>query len=310
MWYTILQYLEEDPLPDSVRDLFLDGKQFDRAWPVWIEFNKFGHNSDLGPENYNARYYPKAELEGWPDMVNYIFRTVMIYMDRLEGITKETRKSVSDSIPKGRGEPLEIAKKFAMWAAWKRGGEDIPEWAHPGAVLPSRPDENEKRLSDAQFKKLQRAAAIPAPERQSARLRSANGIQQSESGTPTSTPKTSTLGPRRTACDACRKRKMRCKHLEPAATANGVSTVTISTPSSVPPQSSLLGAVAISPTAPVIAPPLLPQTEIQTPPKNPVESVIVANSTKQQPETPDGKKGRNKACQECRRSKVSRPHRE
>ncbi|GME39826.1 phd finger and domain [Neofusicoccum parvum] len=67
-WYTVLQYLQRDPLPQSVMQLFYEGKQFHRVKPVYSEPNKFGHNSDLGPENYNARFYSRHELDGLPDL--------------------------------------------------------------------------------------------------------------------------------------------------------------------------------------------------------------------------------------------------
>ncbi|OCK79216.1 hypothetical protein K432DRAFT_426701 [Lepidopterella palustris CBS 459.81] len=237
LWFTVLKYLETDPLPQSVRDLFYEGKQFSRSIPIYCEPNKFGHNSDLGPENYNARYYSKAELDGLPDLANYIWRTVMISLGRIEGITAETRNAVTRSIPKGRGDPLSLIRIFAMWTAWKRGNEDIPQWAHPDALLPETGDsKGEKKLSAAALKKLERKSwseAIRASRdrqpssRQQVSVLTApvtNGSVHSGSPAPSpqrpildnakhlSTPKTSQLGPKRIACDACRKRRIRCKH--------------------------------------------------------------------------------------------------
>lgn len=300
MWYTVLQYLDKDPLPESVLNTFFDGNRYERARPVWSEFDQFGENSDPGPENYNFRYYSKAEVDGLPDMVNYIFRTVMIFMDRLENIHKEARKAVSESIPKGKGDPLEIAQKFAMWVAWKRGNEDVPEWAHPGAVLPNKPeDPAEKKLSDAQFKKLQRTSAISAPERQSLRLKFvAEAANQYELSLQSSTPKTSTLGPRRTACDSCRKRKMRCKHVEPG------DPPFIFVPNilqDISPPASLQGAPAVLPPQPIAAyyPP--PPSE----PPAPIEIIETTPFTPGRGQDSADKKGRTKACYDCRRSKVS-----
>ncbi|TLD35239.1 phd finger and domain [Venturia nashicola] len=317
MWYAVLQYLEEDPLPESVREIFVRGQQFAREKAIWQEFNKFGHNSDPGPENYNARYYARAELDGLPDMVSYIFRTVIIFMDRLEGITKESRKSVSDSIPKGRGEPLEIAKRFAMWTAWKRGNEGIPEWAHPSALVPARPEDvPEKKLSDAQFKKLRSRTAASTPDRQLGIKLKFNGFIAPPVAPSTdtalvlsSTPKTSSLGPRRTACDACRRRKMRCKHAENGSVIASDGSAQIYQHSEVSPPTSITG-------APLAAPLFVPspksvqtfihetETMLARPPADSTPSQQSTNTfMKQFSEGMDGKKGRSKACQSCRNSK-------
>lgn len=320
MWYAVLQYLEEDPLPESVRETFVRGHQFARGKPIWQDFNKFGHNSDPGPENYNARYYARAELDGLPDMVSYIFRTVMIFMDRLESITKESRKSVSDSIPKGRGEPLETAKRFAMWTAWKRGNEGIPEWAHPSAMVPARPEDvPEKKLSDAQFKKLRSRTAASTPDRQLGTKTKVNGsVTQPvapSTDAPTvlsSTPKTSSLGPRRTACDACRRRKMRCKHAENGSVAASDGGAQFYQHSEVSPPTSITGAALAAPLfvpSPKFVQTFVHETEstLARPPTDITTSQqSTPNLMKQFSDGMEGKKGRSKACQSCRNSKVSR----
>jgi F-box/leucine-rich repeat protein 10/11 len=240
-----------------------------------------------------VRYYGQNELDGLPDLVNFIFRTVMMVMGRVEGITADRIKRVNASIPKGHGEPLELARTFALWVAWKRGNEDPPAWAHPDGVLPNSKEEGPpKKLSARALKELERKEAIAAwrvaPDRQSARVRKVNSTatptpatvptsagsgalatsdHQSASspsqshhhqssapppppppssasrqtpappssmatmpspapvtampmnammnghpGAYLSTPKTSVLGPKRVACDTCRKRRIRCKH--------------------------------------------------------------------------------------------------
>jgi len=301
MWYTVIDYMKEDALPDSVRNLFIQKQQFERGIPAWCEFDKFGHNSDPGPANWHARYYPKAELDGLPEMVSYIFRTVLIHLDCLEGITATSRKAVMDSIPKTVTDPLEKAREFAMWVAWKRGNEDIPQWAHPDSDLPAKKEgDAQKKLNLAQMKKLERAAALPAPERQSARIKTANEISSS--------PKTSTLGPRRTACDACRKRKMRCKHIPEGSSASSSSGSPghgeFNNVSPLPGSSTLFGVVIPSP--PRQAPQLFNQELHDIPPTVPLpnDNVSLDGSSGQHAETPDAKKGRAKACDECRRSKV------
>jgi F-box/leucine-rich repeat protein 10/11 len=274
MWYTAIKYLKDDPLPAEVSQGFYDGKRFERDRPVWADFDGEMAASDDRAGLGNARYYSQAEVEGLPELANFIFRTVMLVMGRVEGISADRMKRVNSSIPKGHGEPLEIAKTFALWVAWKRGNEDPPAWAHPEAVLPnnSKDEGPPKKLSARALKEMERKEAIAAwriaPDRQSERVRKAAAAasdavppgpkgasattpdratsftpsrpsqQHSKqalphqdmavqappvaapmalmmNGSPThylSTPKTSVLGPKRVACDACRKRRIRCKH--------------------------------------------------------------------------------------------------
>tara|TARA_R110002003_G_scaffold2027_5_gene23883 strand:- start:5653 stop:7695 length:2043 start_codon:yes stop_codon:yes gene_type:complete len=269
MWLTAIKYLEEDPVPDSVQRLLQSGAQFRRSIPIYCEPDKFGHNSHLGPTNYNRRYYSKHELEGLTDLLNYIWRTVLISLDKID-VPQKTRGAVTRSIPKGHGDPLVLAKRFAMWIAWKRGNETIPSWAMPDAALPEVAEAGEKKLSAAQVKKMERETLNEVlratAERSSARIRAteqspqvrdsspafpaisadvANGVvgvngnsmppdsmedmlrfdmgpittgpmtgflRPSANNPHITTPKTSQLGPKRVACDACRKRRIRCKH--------------------------------------------------------------------------------------------------
>lgn len=135
MWLTVIKYLEEDPVPRSVQESLQRGEKFERDTPIYCEPDKFGHNSHLGPANYNRRYYPKHELEGLTDVLNYIHRTVMISLDKIE-MPQRTRNAVTRSIPKGFGDPVVLERQFAMWIAWKRGNESIPSWAISDAPLP------------------------------------------------------------------------------------------------------------------------------------------------------------------------------
>ncbi|KAK3706151.1 JmjC domain-containing histone demethylation protein 1, partial [Vermiconidia calcicola] len=282
MWYTAIKYLKTDPLPPAVSQLFYEGQRFEREVPIWADFEGEISQNDPRPGADNARYYSQAEIDGLPDLVNYIFRTVMLVMGRVEGVTADRMKRVNASIPKGHGEPLEVAKTFALWVAWKRGNEDPPAWAHPDAVLPTSKDEGQpKKLSEKKLKELERKEAIAAwriaPDRQSTRVMAKNANAAGAASTnatsdidnsspppaqqpnhqmhdsyyqnqpyahsqpssapppPTafmmpavgahfmSTPKTSVLGPKRVACDACRKRRIRCKHKDVVmqATPNG-----------------------------------------------------------------------------------------
>ncbi|KAH4078178.1 hypothetical protein HBI56_226790 [Parastagonospora nodorum] len=253
MWLTVIKYLEEDPVPDSVRQYLESGEQFKRPIPIYCEPDKFGHNSDLGSTNYNRRYYSKHELEGLTDLLNYIWRTVLISLDKID-VPQKTRGAVTRSIPKGHGDPLALAKRFAIWIAWKRGNETIPSWAMPDANLPETAEAGEKKLSAAQVKKMERDSLHEAlratAERSSARIRAPppqpvrepspvnynspppDGVEDvlqfdmtpvsagpltgflrpSANNPHITTPKTSQLGPKRVACDACRKRRIRCKH--------------------------------------------------------------------------------------------------
>ena len=247
MWLTAIKYLEEDPVPEPVQQLLQGGNQFTRSTPIYCEPDRFGHNSHLGASNYNRRYYSKHELEGLSDLLNYIWRTVLITLDKID-VPQKTRSAVNKSIPKGYGDPLVLARRFAMWIAWKRGNETIPSWAFPDASLPEASESGEKKLSAAQVKKMERESLNEAlratAERSSARIRASDPIPD-HSGEPSplndleafhqfdalptsgpltgflrpsannphiTTPKTSQLGPKRVACDACRKRRIRCKH--------------------------------------------------------------------------------------------------
>ncbi|KAH7354587.1 hypothetical protein BKA66DRAFT_430417 [Pyrenochaeta sp. MPI-SDFR-AT-0127] len=250
MWLTTIKYLEEDPVPEPVQQLLQSGNQYKRSTPIYCETDRFGHNSHLGAANYNRRYYSKHELEGLPDLLSYVWRTVLISLDKID-VPQKTRSAVNKSIPKGHGDPLVLARHFAMWIAWKRGSESIPSWAFPDASLPEAAETGEKKLSAAQVKKLERESMNEAlratAERSSARIRASdtvpdidpdpsppNGLEDlyrfdadavpAASGPLTgflrpsannphiTTPKTSQLGPKRVACDACRKRRIRCKH--------------------------------------------------------------------------------------------------
>lgn len=264
MWLSLIRYLEEDPLPAQVEQLLLGGGQFHRNVPTYCETDKFGHNSHLRPENYHRRYYSNAELEGLTDLANYVWRSVLISLGRIEGITDKVQKSVTGSIPKGFGDPLVLAKRFAMWIAWKRGNECIPQWAQSDAVLPDA-QEAEKKLSAAQVKRMEKQAMgeglRASSEKQFSRARATetpftNGVehhspclitppppppmmtgflQKPDPSRPQTTPKTSQLGPKRIACDACRKRRIRCKHKDeifdptkPAGMAGGMNTIDLS----------------------------------------------------------------------------------
>ena len=249
-WYTALQYLETDPLPDNVRELLHAGGSFHREKASYYEFDAWGENSQAGLDNYHARYYSQAELDGLPDLTRYLLRTALIDIGSItDGISADTRNAVKKSIPRGHGEPLEIIKTFAAWCAWKRGNEPLPHWAYPDAVPEGlAPD----KLSAAAMKKLDHEAALSAPRRHSARMqsqqelsaRASSEARVSNASTPgsakrpnfefsasgqsaftlSSSPKrprfASGVGSsshRKTACESCRKRRRACKHKDQVA---------------------------------------------------------------------------------------------
>jgi hypothetical protein len=172
-WYTALQYLENDPLPDSIREILQEGGVFHREVPAHYAFNDWGENSITGVANYHARYYSQAELDGLPELTRYLLRTALIDLGSItDGITPETRNAVKRAIPRGFGEPLDIVKDFALWCAWKRGNEPIPHWAYPHVVPEAGASDPTGKLSAATLKKLDQEAALQAPRRQSARRQS------------------------------------------------------------------------------------------------------------------------------------------
>lgn len=347
MWYAVMKYLETDPLPAEIAEIFYNGDQFRRDQPIWAEFDDHEVDSACSPGStrYNARYYSQAELDGLPELINFIFRTVMVSLGRIEGVSEDARKRVMRSIPKSFGEPLELARTFAFWVAWKRGNEDPPAWAHPDADLPDKEGSVSKKLSARALKLLQRQEAFEAwkiaPDRVSARVQAskeANSVAESSpapsaqaplpTGQHTSTPKTSVLGPKRIACDACRKRRIRCKHKD-------IVTTTTTTPTNAPSllysTSSLDGyentpfsgqrrgsreliAVTFDGSAE------RPQSEhmIEQPAAvAPMAQMVASLSDANGPALitgnalladPNSKRGRSKACLDCRKSKVSTDH--
>lgn len=302
MWFAVLDYLEKDPLPAEVAQIFREGSVVFRERDLPYCFDEHGDNCPPGKRHYNARYYSKAELDGLPDLVKFIYRTVLI---SLGAIYSPARKAVTDSIPKGRGEPLEIAKTFAMWASWKRGNECMPEWAHPNYIIV---EDAKKEIGPAAQRKAEKKAladaARPTPDRQSARQRmkaeeAARAMSppatpsEGQNGKYISTPKTSQLGPKRIACDACRKRRIRCKHKDQLFTGSSQMVAVV-----IPSPKRING----------VSPEQLPSTQqtVQAPSKS--DASVTPNGTLYADglgDTPDGKRGRTKACLECRKSKVS-----
>ena len=226
LWLTVVRYLEQDPIPSTVVDWLCEGRHFERKHPIYQD--SLDEEDDSGfeetpPELFNARYYSQAELEGLPDLIRYIYRTVMIALGRLPGITKTTQEAVTKSMPKDCGDHLEALRTFAMWTAWKRGNEKIPSWAYPDAPLAEiDATAAEKKVSAAAQKRLDRQAmqdALSAAGARRTSLRAPKPDDAPEAKPPAVTygnesPKSGTklIDSRRMACDSCRKGKRRCTH--------------------------------------------------------------------------------------------------
>lgn len=369
-WFTAIKYLDDDPIPQNVLESFAQDEsfRFHRQYPIYYEFGDRKNEAAPGSDFYNSRFYSQAELEGLPDLASYLLRTAMIAGGYIsEGVTMETRTAIKRSIPKGHGDPIEIVKKFGVWIAWKRGNERAASWTRPGAISmdakadmlakkpaarPSRRSERNtgegqrvyaerqavRRLSERQSETpsdvtssttpAQRVDPIPAMDKA---VPSNPIVKEGESPKPRSTPKNTGIGPKRVACDACRKRRIRCRHKDEQ---NG-------TPPSTNPQltkqeqhttASLLDVQPRSNLGDISA---LAMRSVPTHSKdmeveyggfeggNTAEPMVVdderdnvsilntpqALANKPNGFSPDasssGKKGRSKACDECRKSKVS-----
>ena len=186
---------------------------------MYLDFDD--NAGDKEPEFFNARYYSQGEIDGLQPLLRYLFRTVMVSLGKVQGVTQTTQQAVIRSIPKGYGEPLELVQTFAMWTAWKRGNELIPQWALPDAnVMTMETMAGDKKMSAAALKKIERKAAheayLIAPERRSSRQ-----VAKEDAELPIGqeVPSTVLEGeskvvaiPTRPACKPCRNRRIRCKH--------------------------------------------------------------------------------------------------
>ncbi|KAE8375776.1 hypothetical protein BDV26DRAFT_6878 [Aspergillus bertholletiae] len=248
-WYAALKYLEDDPIPQSVLEAFAQDEnyRFHRDYPIYYEFGERTNTAPLGSSYHNSRFYSQAELEGLPDLAKYLLRTALIAGSYIvEGVTADSRNAIKRSIPKGVGEPIDTVRKFGIWVAWKRGNEKAAQWTRPGVVESNaklslsekksagRPSRRSERNLDNQRMYAERQA-VQRPLGQS--RETSNGVSSSGTSVPPSiaapTPPVSSssggvkeestsksrnihrgsgLGPKRVACDACRKRRIRCHH--------------------------------------------------------------------------------------------------
>lgn len=364
-WYTALKYLDDDPIPASVLEAFARDENycFYRQCPIYYEFGDRANPAVSGSGYYNARFYSQAELEGLPELLNYLFRTAMIASGySVDGVTMEARNAVKRSIPKMQVDSLEAVKKFAIWVAWKRGNEPAPRWTRPGVTLSTfkleqsekrpagRPSRRSERHTNAQRMYAERQSlrrvsdqplqvsknfpngAVSAPSENDTLVPLQGGVSTApvheELPQPQTISKSSGLGPKRVACDACRKRRIRCRHKDeynelaagPAIsrqpTANMFNPVDIQNQSILARDAaSVLNALASVATESGMYDGSqrlgLDRMDGYTGENDSSSFLGIQASAIPQPldgslnNINSGKKGRSKACDECRKSKVS-----
>ncbi len=329
MWYALLKYLEEDPVPEEVVQDFQENPEYTflRANPVWHEIGNLANDAEPGSAEWNTRYYPKSEIRGLPPLRDYLYRTARIHADlQVPDINKKQIEAVKNSIPKGHGDPLMLIKTFAIWCAWKIGSVTAPEWVH-----------SDEGGSPELEKKVKKAETVKLPGERSSLRRAAHNSPQESTAPATITPykpghnaagvnsdpnrkgRPASHKPPgvRTACDACRKRRVRCPHKEGTVSPSAANSTTSRSQSpAVTPANK--GAIVdrATPIAPM--PDGLPSLDadhgIVPVSSNLAQAVLAsmepssanANETMGDGITAlSGKKSRSKACEECRKSKVS-----
>ncbi|KAI1921041.1 JmjC domain-containing histone demethylation protein 1 [Ophidiomyces ophidiicola] len=342
MWYTALRYIDQDPIPPDVLDSFIkdENYRFYRKFPIYYNFEGQMSKAEAGSSYYNSRFYSQAELDGLPELAKYLLRTALIAGGyAVEGVTKEsTKNAVARSIPKGQNDPIETIVKFGIWVAWKRGNEPAAQWTRPGAIsLDTKVDISDKKRNIKPTRRSERnvnnGSQLFSTVSESSRPRHAQSSEGQLSSEPTtaisnkdspvptrkvSFPdikseedlmlkpvlKNASLGPKRVACDPCRKRRIRCRHkvdqfndttpghgivsfdsngsyLQPRRNSDTTSYTAVNTSTdddAIMHDSHGFGPLDLCPSH---------------------QSGVNGNS----PGSVTGKKGRNKACEECRKSK-------
>lgn len=293
LWYAVVQYLQEDPVPSTVAQTLYGGFPFERPQPTWDDFDAMGPDD---PADCHARYYSKGEIDGLTDLMRYIFRTVMISLGKVPGISKTTQEAVVRALPKGYGDHVDLLKTFALWCAWKRGNEELPPWAYPDfPASDMEPVATDKKPPNATTRKTEtsgeRRSARVVKEKEERPVKPTEADLASKDMT-NNTPK-SAPGPRRIACEACRKRRTRCKHKDPeeALSPGSVQRFGIKAIQDSSPEAPIIDSSPATPWAPVavmIAQPSEPvqQSNLDL---SPVQSNVISSKVK--------------ACDECRKSK-------
>ncbi|KOS48437.1 hypothetical protein ACN38_g619 [Penicillium nordicum] len=360
-WYTAQKYLEDDPVPPNVMEAFMQDEnyRFHRQYPIYYEFGERANQEPPGSPHHNARFYSQAELEGLLELTKYLLRTALIAGGYTVdgGVSMDVRNAVRRSIPKGSGDPVDMIRKFGIWVAWKRGNEKAPLWTRPGVIESNpkisiadkkpagRPSRRSERNVDNQRTYAERQAVqwpseeaptTPNPPSSSLAYAQSDGsatpaplfsiapetsVKDMATPKPRTMPRTSGLGPKRVACDACRKRRIRCRHKDEPGdmVLNGQVAVNAFTPGSGVSTPSSLAQDAVSALNSLAA--IASQTGFQNnghlvdlerfESSARFQSAIMGNSTiaanRLIDVSPDGanggKKGRSKACDDCRKSK-------
>lgn len=363
-WYTAMTYLEDDPIPQNVLEAFThdDNFRFHRHYPIYYEFGDRINRENPGSPYFNARFYSQAELEGLPELTKYLLRTALIAAAYpVEGVSMDVRNAVRRSIPKVVGDPVDMIRRFGIWVAWKRGNERAPQWTRPG-VIESNPKVsfNEKKSSGRPSRRSERnidnqrtyaerqAVSGPSEEVESTPVPAlpvvSNSHDPPNNATPAplgltldqtaqevsvpksrTIPRSSGLGPKRVACDACRRRRIRCRHkdepndwmLGGQMPMNGAGSGSgLSTPSSLAQDavSALNSLAAIASQAGLHSNGVVGLDQFESARR--FDPAIMGPSTaslnRLNDLSPDGanggKKGRSKACDDCRKSKVSQDY--
>ncbi|EXJ76391.1 uncharacterized protein A1O5_00899 [Cladophialophora psammophila CBS 110553] len=285
MWYALIKYLDEDPLPEEVLNDFHDDPDyvFLRANPIWHEVGEFENTAEPGDPAYNSRYYPKSEVSGWPALRDFLYRTARIDAGLpVPDITKRQIDAVKASIPKGYGDPLVMIKNFAIWCAWKIGNTTAPDWVYSDFDLDLEEAETAKKPEPIR----------PSGERSSPR-KAAQAQAQVQAQAKAQTP--AKTGPRgnglRVACEPCRKRRIKCRHKSGGETPRRTPEIRPRSFSSTD-HHPLAGAGAF--TNGTMGDALSPEARIS--------DGVGTEVTQSDPQS-SSKKSRSKACEDCRKSK-------
>ena len=323
MWFALIDYLENDPVPQSVLTDFIQEEDHVhlRAHPVWLE-ELTGHDTqEPGDADFNARFYPKAEIEGLVSLRDYLLRSARIASDIpvTPEVNKTTIKAVKASIPKGHGDAMDLIRQFALWVAWKTGNMPLPDWAREDMSSLTR-------LLDPVVTEVKANGSLPEDKTTSVGASIIQFVPNQEfleNGLSDQTTKTSANGPKRIACEICRKRRTRCHHKD-----EPVTSITSEQARPVSRDSITIDGASYSASSPLLngiderqessqlstsAFPALQATHDYLPPGL-AQAAFASMDGQDHPMSGQGssmnqatkpKKGRNKACEPCRKSKVS-----
>ena len=317
MWYALIKYLEEDPVPPSVLEDFINDEDsvYLRADPVWLDPNS--DDAEPGDGQYNHRHYSKAEVTGFASLRDYLLRSAKIASDLpvIPPPSKTAVKAVKASIPKGHGEPMDLITLFAIWVSWKEGNAPLPEWVRedPARFTKLLPAVDEVKQPDPitapdAVSGVFQLDGNPSPPRNTFHMNATDGLATDDSRT-NNAIKLAGNGPKRVACSPCRKRRIRCVHKD------DIDTQTPLENSRPPTRESFVSVDIITPNA---SRPHNTEDDVAHGPDSQPGSVTDASSTTPlnvaqaalatenfMSGTSMNKKGRNKACESCRKSKVS-----